>query len=110
MSSHLSGLGGALEFLRFRGRIGKQAQRYLGRNKDENPESYMAKFGESKNDSVQLDYHNEVGEKLTMKQAFRMMCWKFHGMKPSKRQQEKILKKKQNATRLEKQAPTGSLL
>lgn len=55
-----------MEYLRFRGMIGKNAQRYLGRNNDENPIDYMEKF-EHKNERIKIDYHNEKGEQLTMK-------------------------------------------
>ncbi len=45
-----------------------------------------------------------------MKQAFRYMSWKFHGIKPSKRQQEKILRKEQNTRRIAKSNFKGTLL
>ena len=45
-----------------------------------------------------------------MKQAFRYMCWKFHGIKPSKRQQEKILKREQHSHRIAKSSFKDTLL
>lgn len=69
----------------------------------------MDKF-EHKNERIKLDYHNEKGEQLTMKQAFRYMCWKFHGIKPSKRQQEKILRKEQHSHRIAKSSFKDTLL
>ncbi|KAL3902814.1 MAG: hypothetical protein SGPRY_011914, partial [Prymnesium sp.] len=34
-------------------------------------------------------YHDEYGRKMTQKQAFRQLSWKFHGKGPSKRNREK---------------------
>jgi U4/U6.U5 tri-snRNP-associated protein 1 len=41
-------------------------------------------------DRVQLQYLDKQGHKLTLKEAYRQMCWKFHGRMPSHRKQEKM--------------------
>jgi hypothetical protein len=52
----------------------------------------LKSFGDTKNqegDRVKLEYFDKKGKKLTLKEAFRQMCWKFHGKMPSHRKQEK---------------------
>ena len=39
--------------------------------------------------SFTLDYYDEYGRKMTQKQAFRQLSWKFHGKAPSKKNREK---------------------
>ena len=39
--------------------------------------------------SFSLDYYDEYGRKMTQKQAFRQLSWKFHGKAPSKKNREK---------------------
>ena len=38
---------------------------------------------------VQLQYLDKQGHKLTLKEAYRQMCWKFHGRMPSHKKREK---------------------
>lgn len=38
---------------------------------------------------MKIEYLDKQGKKLTLKEAFRQMCWKFHGKMPSHRRQEK---------------------
>ena len=47
---------------------------------------------------------------MTIKQSFRYMCWKFHGIKPSKKQQEKLMRKQQINDKLSKTNYKKSLL
>ena len=44
---------------------------------------------DGKDPSFTLDYYDEYGRKMTQKQAFRQMSWKFHGKCPSKKNREK---------------------
>jgi len=48
----------------------------------------------SKNDgnNVKLEYRDEYGRKLTQKEAFRQLSYKFHGYGPSQKKKEKRLK------------------
>jgi len=39
--------------------------------------------------SFNLDHYDEYGRKMTQKQAFRQLSWKFHGKAPSKKNREK---------------------
>jgi U4/U6.U5 tri-snRNP-associated protein 1 len=39
---------------------------------------------------VKLEYVDKKGRKLTMKEAFRQMCWRFHGKLPSQRKLKKM--------------------
>ena len=64
----------------------------FGRNKDKSLEQQLKSFGDQNNqelDRVKLDYFDKQGKKLSLKEAFRQMCWKFHGKMPSHRKQEK---------------------
>ena len=57
----------------------------------------MKLFGETDldKDRVKIDHFDKKGKKLTLKQAFREMCWKFHGKMPSHRKQEKRKQKEE---------------
>lgn len=84
------GIAVALQVFRERGMLGKS--RYIGRNKDQSGEALLKTFGDKNNqedDRVKLEYMDKKGRKLTQKEAFRQMCWKFHGKMPSHRKQEK---------------------
>ena len=90
------GVGKALKIFRERGMLGKSTA--LGRNKDKSLEQQLRAFGDTKNqedDRVKLEYFDKKGKKLTLKEAFRQMCWKFHGTMPSHRKQEKRRDKEQ---------------
>lgn len=39
---------------------------------------------EAKKFKFRLDKYDEFGRRLTPKEAFRQMCWRFHGMPPGK--------------------------
>jgi len=43
--------------------------------------------------SVRLDYLDEYGKKMTQKEAFRRLSYRFHGKEPGKNKQEKKIKK-----------------
>ena len=48
----------------------------------------------AKVDGVKLEYRDEFGRKLTQKEAFRQICYRFHGYGPGKKAKEKRLKVK----------------
>ena len=52
--------------------------------------------------NFKLDKYDEFGRTLTPKEAFRELCWKFHGKAPGAKAKEKRLRKyeeEQNALR-----------
>ena len=61
----------------------------------------MRKMGDKKEgtdgDRIKLEYRDDRGKLMTKKEAFRHMCWKFHGKGPSRNKIEKSLKKDQLA-------------
>jgi U4/U6.U5 tri-snRNP-associated protein 1 len=59
------------------------------------PHEELAKFGPAPSDKINLEYRDHTGKLMTQKEAFRYMCWTFHGKKPSKRKQDKKKKKDQ---------------
>lgn len=64
----------------------------VGRTKDQTLEKQLKELGSDTsqiNDRVKLKYTDKEGNKLTLKQAFREMCWSFHGRAPSHWRQEK---------------------
>jgi U4/U6.U5 tri-snRNP-associated protein 1 len=66
--------------------------KFYGRNKDETAEEILKSFGAKGNqedDRVRLVHVDKKGHALTQKEAFRQMCWKFHGKMPSHKKQEK---------------------
>lgn len=49
---------------------------------------------------VNLQYFDKKGRKLTIKEAYRQMCWKFHGKMPSHRKREKMEKKEETQSKV----------
>jgi len=60
-----------------------------------------------------INQYDEFGRLLTPKEAFRRMCWRFHGMPPGKSRQEKRLREIREEKQLQGMAqgdtPTGSM-
>lgn len=56
----------------------------IGRNNDVSLKEQL-KLHNDNDDKVKLSYQDKQGNSLTLKQSFREMSWKFHGMKPSHR-------------------------
>mmetsp|Transcript_20157 Transcript_20157/g.51447 ORF Transcript_20157/g.51447 Transcript_20157/m.51447 type:complete len:747 (-) Transcript_20157:27-2267(-) len=81
------GLGGALELLRKRGGLEKNDVIRAGRAKDER----MAV--ERNANEISIDRYDEYGRLMTTKEAWRALCHDFHGIKPGKKRQEKMLRK-----------------
>eukprot|EP01016_Furgasonia_blochmanni_P036928 TRINITY_DN4291_c0_g1_i11.p1 TRINITY_DN4291_c0_g1~~TRINITY_DN4291_c0_g1_i11.p1 ORF type:complete len:448 (+),score=134.16 TRINITY_DN4291_c0_g1_i11:338-1681(+) len=109
-----TGMAGALKLLRERGTLSEDAIEYSGRAKDPKPHEELAKFGIKGEDRVKLEYRDSHGKLMTQKEAFRFMCWKFHGKGPSKRKMEKKRQKElmTNKTRMldVKELPTMKAL
>lgn len=114
--------------LRARGILGKELVR--GRNMDKTLEAQLKSFDkvaapgtdpEGKaptvpssdtlvDDRVNIQYFDKRGRKLTIKEAYRQMCWKFHGRMPSHRKREKMAKKEEIANKVSQASNTlGSL-
>ena len=68
------------------GELGK-SEELAGRAKDGRVIDPSAKV-----DGVKLEYRDEFGRKLTQKEAFRQICYRFHGYGPGKKAKEKRLK------------------
>lgn len=62
----------------------------MGRNKD--------RAVDTGDQGINLDHKDRYGRKLTQKEAFRQMCWKFHGKMPSQRKMEKMRQKIEKET------------
>ena len=61
-----------------------------------------ARSSETQKFNFKLDKYDEFGRTLTPKEAFRELCWKFHGKAPGAKAKEKRLRKyeeEQNALR-----------
>eukprot|EP01035_Chromulina_nebulosa_P019474 gene19474-25356_t len=43
-------------------------------------------------DRIKLEYRDEYGRKLTKKEAFRQLCYRFHGYGPGKQKKDKRIK------------------
>lgn len=60
-----------------------------------------------------LNQYDEFGRLMTPKEAFRQMCWRFHGMPPGKARKEKRLREVKEEKDLKGMAqgdtPTGSM-
>lgn len=91
------GLGVALRKLRERGDLEMKDTDYSGRTNDKLPHEELAKLESGPSDRIKLEYRDRNGKLMTQKEAFRYMCWTFHGKKPGKRKQEKKIKKEQLA-------------
>lgn len=102
------GLANALTYFGKRGMLmaadygdGNQAQMFgaaasnnivIGRSNDQTLEKQLKEHGLDQNqekDRVKLQYRDKEGNQLSLKQAFRELCWSFHGKKPSHKQQIK---------------------
>lgn len=99
------GLSSVLEKLRQRGDLSDKIMEQSGRAHDKSGFSEKERYGpELKHNNIKLEYRDDYGRLMTPKQAFRYICWKFHGRMPSKNKQDKKLKKDQVKT---KQMETG---
>lgn len=94
----MTGLAGTLKRLREMGQLMKKKEQ-IGRAKDKRgygqDESDNDDVGDNRlqKSNVKLSYLDEFGNELTPKEAFRLLCHKFHGNAPGKNKNEKRLKK-----------------
>jgi U4/U6.U5 tri-snRNP-associated protein 1 len=80
------GLAATLALLKSSGDL-KTREELAGRTKD------VRDIDPSSNEfGVKLEYRDEFGRKLTQKEAFRQLSYKFHGFGPQQKKQEKRLK------------------
>ena len=83
------GMAAALALIRESGDL-KANTELAGRAKDDRA------YDPSSDDlGVKIEYRDEFGRKLTQKEAFRQLSYRFHGQGPSKKKQEKRLKEMQ---------------
>ncbi len=90
------GLSAVLTQARHRGILGEERES-SGRMYDQKGAALHAykddaakgEGADGKEPSFSLDYYDEYGRKMTQKQAFRQLSWKFHGKGPSKKNREK---------------------
>jgi len=97
------GIGNALKVMRNRGVLGKTQVK--GRNLDPSTESQLKGFSKTKDgtqeaDRIKLKHFDKKGKELSMKEAFRQQCWKFHGIMPSHRKREKMAKKEETLNKI----------
>jgi len=63
---------------------------YAGRSNDERPWEERVKDTAKE---INLEYRNKDGKLMTRKEAFRYICWNFHGKGPSKGKIDKMKKR-----------------
>jgi hypothetical protein len=80
------GMAATLALLKGSGEL-KKTDQLAGRAKDS-----RAYDPSSTDHGVKLEYRDEFGRKLTQKEAFRQLSYKFHGYGPSQKKKEKRLK------------------
>ena len=87
-----SGMAAVLDMARNRGMLKGDEEVTAGRTFDTKGaglHAYDEGGGGGKEPSFHLDHYDEYGRKMTAKQAFRQLSWKFHGKGPSKKNREK---------------------
>lgn len=80
------GMAATLALLQSTGELNNR-QTLVGRTNDEREIDPSADDG-----AVKLEYRDEHGRKLTQKEAFRQLCYKFHGYGPGLNKREKRIK------------------
>ncbi len=80
------GMAATLELLKSSGELNRTNE-LAGRAKDSRNIDPSREEG-----GVKIEYRDEFGRKLTQKEAFRQLSYKFHGYGPSKKKLEKRLK------------------
>ncbi|CAM9585293.1 unnamed protein product, partial [Choristocarpus tenellus] len=87
-----SGMAATLALLRPSGDLVDKFHR-AGRAKD--PRRFHGEKEETREDrekGVKLDYRDEWGREITRKEAFRQLCYQFHGYGSGKKKQDKRIK------------------
>jgi U4/U6.U5 tri-snRNP-associated protein 1 len=88
-----TGMAATLALLKSSGELGK-SEDLAGRAKDGRVNDPSNKV-----DGVKLEYRDEFGRKLTQKEAFRQICYRFHGYGPGKKAKEKRLKQMEDQSK-----------
>ncbi|RYY78598.1 hypothetical protein EON63_17675 [archaeon] len=63
----------------------------ISRSSGRPPPSISLRAG-GREGGVQIEYYDDHGRKLTQKEAFRQLSYKFHGHQPGRKKREKRLK------------------
>lgn len=82
------GMAATLDLLKSSGELRTKSNELAGRSKD----SRNVDPSKAEESGVKIEYRDEFGRKLTQKEAFRQLCYSFHGYGPGKKKQEKRLK------------------
>jgi U4/U6.U5 tri-snRNP-associated protein 1 len=100
------GMAATLNLLKGTGEL-KRQQTAVGRANDERDES----VSQYDND-VQLEYRDDQGRLLTKKEAFRQVCYDFHGYGAGKNKRDKRIKSMQLETKnaSSRSGPAGTML
>lgn len=94
-----NGLAATLRRLRAMGEL-KHKPNQMGRARDKRfNESTGTETRENDRREIKLSYTDEYGNELTRKEAFRMLCHKFHGKGPGQNKREKRLRKMLESTK-----------
>jgi U4/U6.U5 tri-snRNP-associated protein 1 len=83
-------MAAALELMRRNGAL-QQKEQYAGRASDVRP-TWDTSDPSDPASRVKLEYRDEFGRKMTPKEAFRFMCYKFHGRGPGRKRLEKRIR------------------
>lgn len=85
------GAASALELLRQTGELSSgTSKEYSGRAND--PKPTWEGSGDDPAPNIKLEYKDEFGRKLTTKEAYRQLCYRFHGVQKGKRKRDKQLR------------------
>jgi len=90
------GVGNAIKLLRGKKLLGQTI--YVGRSKDSTGEQELEKFkkaGIKGGEDIELDYRDESGYKMSIKELWRSQGRRFHGIWQSKKKLEKSLQKRE---------------
>lgn len=90
------GVGNVIKVLRERKLLGQTL--YVGRSKESTAEGELEKFqraGVKGGEAIDLDYRDESGYKMSLKEAWRVRSRKFHGGHKSKKKLEKQMIKRE---------------
>ncbi len=88
-----AGLAGVLRTARSRGVLGKAPE--AGRSNDRKGSGIHNLADDDEGDSsfnFKLQYLDEYGREMTQKEAYRHLCWQFHGKPPSRKRREKRMR------------------
>jgi hypothetical protein len=102
------GVAAALSLFQNAGAL-KAKERYSGRAKDVRPEQLLRQVGGAApaapgTKEITLEYRDADGNKLTTKQAYRELSYKFHGHMPSQKTREKRMRQMEREQERERHA------